>query len=294
MGPITLSVIAGLVTLLVAGYVLPVVARRRFRAEFHRLATQLLGDAENMAAAKPDPPLAHLLPTPVRRYLKFAILPGAPTVITARLHHEGSFRTSPRQRWMRIRGEEVFTTSRPGFVWLGSVTPFPLFSIEARDSYVGGRGRMLVKLDSLFTIADVKGPEIDQGSALRWLGEAVWFPSAFASSCVRWEPIHALSARATLTDSDPPITGVADFHELGYLTRFVAQRYRSLPGGGSQLTPWIARCSDYQKYGPFRIPARVAVSWLIDGEEFTYARFQVTLVDYNVDGVAAPQRAKAP
>src|SRR5688572_18475005 len=73
------------------------------------------------------------LPEPVRRYLRYAITDSAPDIRTAYLTHDGSFRTAPSQPWFKIRGEELFTTGRPGFVWNATISPLPILWIEARD-----------------------------------------------------------------------------------------------------------------------------------------------------------------
>jgi hypothetical protein len=78
-----------------------------------------------------------------------------------------------------IEGEQYFIAAEPGFVWNASVRLVSLLWIEERDRLLSGRGNMLVRLVSLFRIADASGPEIDQGASRRWLAESVRFPYAF-------------------------------------------------------------------------------------------------------------------
>ena len=66
--------------------------------------------------------------------------------------------------------------------------------IAGRDRYADGHGHMLIKLASLLTVADGAGPEIDQGTLLRYLGEIVWFPSAALRDYISWEAIDERSA----------------------------------------------------------------------------------------------------
>lgn len=89
------------------------------------------------------------LPEPVRRYLRYAISTEAPTIRTARLKHDGFFRTKPNQNWLAIKGEEYFTIAKPGFVWDASVRLAPLLWIQARDLMQAGQASMLVKVNSL-------------------------------------------------------------------------------------------------------------------------------------------------
>ena len=43
--------------------------------------------------------------------------------------------------------------------------------LRARDMYLEGKGHMLVKVASLFTVVDATGAEMDQGSMMRYLSE---------------------------------------------------------------------------------------------------------------------------
>jgi hypothetical protein len=223
------------------------------------------------------------LPDPVQRYLRFAIPEDAPAIATARLEHNGYFRTSPGQSWMKIEGRQYFTAGRPGFVWNATVHPLPLIGISARDRLITGHGNMLVKFLSTFTIADASGPEIDQGSRLRWLAEAAWFPYAFVSDEIAWEPIDAHSARATLRCDGLPVSAVFEFGEDGRLSRLSAERYRDTGDGKAVLNAWTGHYLEYREFNGFQVPASVQVSWELENGLFTYARFHITSLDYNVN-----------
>ena len=220
------------------------------------------------------------LPAPVRRYLGYAIQEGAPAIRTARLIHVGTFRTKPNQRWLAIEGAQHFTVGTPGFIWTATVRPMPLISIQARDSLIVGHGRMLVKLMSLLTIADARGPEIDQGSRLRWLAECAWFPYAFVGDSIEWQAIDDRSARAKLRCDGLPVVAVFEFDEEGKLRRLQAERYRDMAGAKAVLAPWRGEYSNYREFGGFRVPTSVDVSWKLEAGSFSYARFEITTLEY--------------
>ena len=48
---------------------------------------------------------------------------------------------------------------------------------------------MFIKAGGLITVADGTGPTFDQGTALRFLGEIIWFPSAALTRHITWQPI---------------------------------------------------------------------------------------------------------
>ena len=258
------------------------VGRQRFRGRVTADVTTLLSDAGASVGSDQLNLRWDALPEPVRRYLRYAIREGAPATRTARLRHDGLFRTKPNQRWFRIEGEQYFTVARPGFVWNASIRPAPFLWIEARDHLMAGRGNMLVKLVSTISIADARGAEIDQGASLRWLAECAWFPYAYVGTQVEWEPIDARSVRATLRHDGLPVSAVLEIDDDGKLAQLRAERYRDVGGGKAVRTPWTGRYGDYREFNGFRVPSSVEVTWELEEGPFSYARFRVTGLEYNV------------
>jgi hypothetical protein len=258
-----------------------VIGKRRFRTFVERQTGALL--ATPSAALGPEQLAARRdsLPAPVQRYLAYAISEAAPAIATARLRHDGFFRTGPGQKWLPVEGEQYFTVATPGFVWNASVSVAPLISVQACDSLVLGRGNMLVKVQSLIPVADARGAEIDQGASMRWMAEAFWFPYGFIGESVQWEALDGHSARVTLLGTRLPVSAMVEFADDGRITGVTGQRYRDLGGGRSALTPWVGRCSDYREFNGFRAPSSVEAGWLLPEGEFTYARFRVTSLDYH-------------
>ncbi len=223
------------------------------------------------------------LPVPIRRYLRYALTEAAPAMRVAHLLHRGTFRTAPGKKWLPIRGEQFFSVARPGFVWKATVRPVPaVFWISAEDSLLSGRGNMRVKMLSVITIADASGPQIDQGARLRWLAECAWFPYAFAGPHVEWRPIDDSSAEARLIQDGLPVSALLTVDGDGRLIMLRAQRYRDVRGGRAVLTPWTGAYRRYREFQGVRVPTEVEVTWDLEDGPFSYARFEVTALEYNV------------
>jgi hypothetical protein len=197
------------------------------------------------------------------------------------LRHDGFFRLKLDSPWLPIRGEQYFTVGRPGFVWNATIRMKLFFWIEVRDRLFQGQGNMLVKIASTFTVADASGPEIDQGSSLRWLAETAWFPYAMVSEAVRWEAIDAHSARATLVQNGLPIVATFEFDDEGKPAVIRAERYFDNGNEPARLLPWTGRYLEYREFGGFRVPSDVEGSWQLPEGEFSYARFRVKTIQYN-------------
>ena len=231
-------------------------------------------------SSTPRPTIADL-PPPVARYRELA-LGDHPPVGTLKLRHVGTFCVSLTAKPRPIRGLQLFTSDPPGFVWSARVRMFPGLWVDARDMAVNGEGSMRVLLDSTVTIADARGPELDQGSALRLLAEMVWYPTAlFDARYVTWSAIDAEHAVATLRFGKLQVSGTFEFGADGLPLGMTAQRPMDKHG----LRAWGGTYRDWRNVSGMRVPFDATVSWQLDSGPFTYAHWLVEAMDYDV---AAP------
>ena len=232
------------------------------------------------------------LPEPVRRYLRYTGVVGKPFVHTVRLTQKGRMRPGPGQPWMRLEAEEHYSVRPPGFVWGGTLHLGPIAAGRARDMYMDGRGQMLVKVASLFTVVDASGEEMDQGAMMRYLSEMIWFPSALLADNVSFQPVDAGSARVTLTDHGRTASATLFFDEEGRLTDFVAERYRMIDGS-SELATWSTPITEYGEFEGLRLPIRGKAVWKLPGGDFEYIEVTVTRLEYD-SADRDPERRATP
>jgi hypothetical protein len=224
------------------------------------------------------------LPAPVQRYLEYTGMLGKEKIHTLRLKQGGFFRLKPDQGWMPITAEQYFNADRVEFSWLGRVNMGSLLPVQAKDSFLGGRGNLNVKLLGLVPVVDARGPKIDQGEILRFLGETVWFPSAFLSDTISWETTDDRSAKAAIRFQG--ITGSAVFHfnEKGEVTLIRAKRYMEKEGKFS-MQDWEIRLEDYRVFDGLKVPAAAKVMWKLKEGDFIYDRLEINEIEYNVGEV---------
>ena len=95
------------------------------------------------------------LPEPVQKYFRHVLKEGQPYINYVRLSHDGQLKTGMNKEWVNIKGEQYFTTAKPGFIWKGTTATF-----TARDMYIGDKGRLMVSLVSLFTCSGCTGGKL--------------------------------------------------------------------------------------------------------------------------------------
>lgn len=213
------------------------------------------------------------LPTPVKDYFKHVLKEGMPYISYVRLKHIGTFRTSVNGKWMEITGEEYFTTAQPGMIWKGSTRWF-----TAYDIFISGKGRLMVYFLSVFRIVNGYGSKYSQGELLRWLGESVWFPTnLLPSENLQWSAIDGHTAKVTYSSKKFNVHDIVTFNDVGEITQLETKRYM----GDKDLETWIGKLSDYKIYHGILVPTAIEARWKLHDQEFTYARFKITELEFN-------------
>jgi len=222
------------------------------------------------------------LPDPVQRWLDAAGVVGRPRARSVRLLQSGHMCLKRGGGWMPVSAEQYFDVPSASFVWsvktkLGGVLP-----LVGRDRLAAGRGNMLIKAAGLVTVANGTGLEIDQGTLLRFLAEIVWFPSAALEPYVRWEPIDAARARATIAAGGT--TASADFaiDAQGRFESLTAQRWYSPPGGRPSLETWVIPARAWKRFGGIEVPSQGDAVWKLKEGDLSYFRWRIDRLEYDV------------
>ncbi len=274
-----MRLVIGLLVAIALAVALVAAATRRFHRRIDGEARALLVGARAAPARAVDASELARLPPPVRRWLEASGAVGRPRAATVRLKQLGEMRTAPDKPWSPFVAEQYFSVDPPGFVWGVDVKMMRVLPFSGRDLYLDGRGNMLIKAASLATVADGKGPEIDQGAMLRFLGEMVWFPSGVLSDYVRWDGIDDRRARATMQYGGVTASSVFEFDGRGRFVSLTADRFMS--GETPRLAQWRIQATDWRTIRGIEIPVQGQVVWKLPEGDFDYFRFRISDLEAN-------------
>jgi len=221
------------------------------------------------------------LPAPVQKYIKLTKFREKGHVQTLRLKQKGLFRTGINANWMPFTAEQYFNVDSLSYMWYAKMKGPLGIKFGAIDKYINGEGHMYVRIANLYTVADSKGDEIDQGELVRLLSELAWIPSAFTRDFIQWEAIDDLSAKATLTHNDTRASGVFHFDEDGRIINFTAKRYRS-EGKYYFLEDWATPIIRYGEIDNLLLPVEYEANWNLKSGELTYIKLELEAVEYDV------------
>jgi hypothetical protein len=273
----------GLVTLglvFAGGYVL--YQSRRVNREHRAMAEGLAAAAGRERCQAVAASQYEGLPAPVRRYLGLVIGESRPRVRCVRLTQTGLFRTREQpEQWQPFRAVQHVTTSPPGFVWDATVRMASLLSVRVVDSYREGSGLLRARLLGAFTVADSSGPETDSAEMIRYLSEAIWYPTALVpDERLRWQALDDHSAVAVLSDCGREVAVKFRFDEQGLVSCIEAERFR-IEEGRTRKVPWRAYGSRYEVRGGFRIPLEARAAWCLPEGELEYFRGRIESITYD-------------
>jgi hypothetical protein len=226
------------------------------------------------------------LPEPVQRYLNYSGVVGKPWIDTVYLKQTGHFRQGGDLPWMPVTAEEWYTTNPPSLLWKARFKMAGLPLLSAKDRYEAGHGHMFGKIAGLFTVFDVRGEKLDQGTMLRYLNEMMWFPGAFLGENVAWQSVDDHSADVVFTDYDKSVSARLLFDDDGRVTNFIAERYREI-GGDFSLDTWSTPITVYGTKAGLNLPLRGQAVWKLPEGDLVYADLEITEIEYNTPRAAA-------
>ena len=270
------AIVVALVLLVAAGIAIVAVAWWRWNAAIESDIARVL-TAGGAAPIIDDAKLASL-PDPVRRYLVASGVVGKPIPRTVRLTQRGRIRGAPEDSWMNFEAVEVYSTDPPAFVWKASFPTRNLPIVLGRDTYLDGESSILMKMLSLFPIADEHGDAVREAGLMRYLNEMMWFPAAFLGDNVTWRDIDNRSAEVTLADSGMSVSAILFFDDQDRLVNFRAQRFNTAT---RTTETWETPIVAWADYGGVTLPSHGSAVWKLAGGDFAYIELDIVSAEYD-------------
>jgi hypothetical protein len=222
------------------------------------------------------------LPDPVQRFFRTVLKDGQAIALVVKLDQQGEFSFNEmKDKWNPFTATQLFMAQRLGFDWDARIQIAPMLNAFVHDTYLLGAGNLHASLLGLFTVAKMHDtPELNQGELLRFLAEAVWYPTALLpSQGVVWEAINDTSARGTLTDGATTVSLIFNFNSEGVISTIRAEaRYRD------KLTamPWVGRFGEYSIRNGMLIPLYGGVGWEHPEGIRLYFKGRITEINYEL------------
>jgi hypothetical protein len=235
------------------------------------------------------------LPALVAEYVRRCGAVGQPGVSNFRARIHGRIRGGVAKPWMVFTGEQVNTygprSSRLFFI------DATMFGLPVDVLHLFDRSAtMRVKLCSLVTMVDARGPELDRAETVTLFNDmCVLAPAALVSAPISWQPIDGRRVRGSFTKGDHTVTAELVFDNDGDLVDFISDDRSSSSQDGERFTHrrWSTPVGRYRTVGGRRVATFGEARWhapLPEGE-FAYLEFHVDNITYNVDTMSGPHHS---
>ena len=236
------------------------------------------------------------LPEAARAFMRFqGVRPGQPKRWALRAGWRGRFRMAPARPWMPVEAVQYDLRAPVARFFHMRATMSGVLPVLARDTYVGGLGRMVVRVADLVTVIDGSGPEFDQGELVAWLNDCVLLaPSMLLGPNARFTHVDARAFDVAVTDEGNTVTGRVLVDDRGAPIDFETKdRWLSDPVDPRRLLRrrWSTPVESWQTIDGREVVARGSAVWHAPAGDFRYAELDLVPGTLAFDAMLDPGRA---
>ncbi|MFN7142915.1 MAG: DUF6544 family protein [Myxococcota bacterium] len=215
------------------------------------------------------------LPEPARRYLRFMGVVGRPLDRAFSVGFSGRFRLRPDGPWMACEAWQ-YSLARPiSRVFHIRIRMAGILPVVARDTYLDGRGRMLVRAFDRIGLEDATGPALDVGELVTWLNDAVLLaPSFLLTPAVSFQPVDVRSFGLTVEDAGNTASARVSVGADGAVRAFETTDRFLEEAGTWTRTRWTTPITAWGTDGGRPVPRGGRAIWHRAEGEFCYAELE--------------------
>jgi len=197
-------------------------------------------------------------------------------------NQEGLMKLSPDQKdYYKPEATQVVNVVEPGFLWTVDISMMPLINTKGMDFMYDGEGSMKIKVGYIVPVVNEKPNEkLNESTLSRYLLELPWYPTAALESYISWEEISDYIAEATINYKGIETSAKFFFDEDFQLTKIEALRYKEV-SEDAERKKCIGEIKNYTEVDDLLIPDEIDVSWIENGEKFTWYKVQLKNININ-------------
>lgn len=222
------------------------------------------------------------LPVIIQKYLRNCGVIGKEKLFNIRAEMEGKIRSNPGNSWMTLSSVQYnfFESPTRIFYIKAKKMGIPAVGIHL---YKNESALMLIKLAGLFTIADAKGPEMDQGETVTVFNDMCFMaPAILISKNIKWEIIDTTTVKAIFSNGHITISAILYFDEEGRLVNFISNdRFETKDGKVYKNYPWSTPVTAYRDIDGMKLPTAAKAIYHHPEGEFCYGEFVIKDIRYN-------------
>jgi hypothetical protein len=216
------------------------------------------------------------LPSPLQTYLRRTGAVGRPRVHDLRARWHGQMRNGKDAPWMDVRAEQYEFFDEPTRLFTMHASRHGV-GFQALHVYERGVATMQVRVASVFTVVDGRGPEMNRSETVTLFNDmCLLAPGSLIGAPVAWRTVDDQRIAGTFTNAGNTVSAELRFDADGDLVDFLSHdRDQSADGVTFRNLPWSTPVRDYRDFGGVRVASHGEAVWHEPEGDFAYARFDL-------------------
>lgn len=218
------------------------------------------------------------LPFPAEKYLRHALVPGAPLSRSADIRMRGTLRVGaddwvPFEARQRINGER-------GFLWEARVGVLGRMTLDGADWLLADEAGAAWALADWIPAVEKDGAELARSASGRLLVELAWLPTTLTPQRgARWSRGDNQRAVVTIPGNAHPMTVAV--RDDGRLLEASILRRRIGADGRSSVAPYGMIVEAEARFGDLTVPSELVLAWGIGTDDrYDFMRVVVEGIDW--------------
>jgi hypothetical protein len=228
--------------------------------------------------------IAHL-PAPIQKYIRYTGSIGKPKVKNFKAVFTGGIRSKPTDEYMSFTSTQYnFFDSPSRIFYIGAKKMgMPVIGLHI---YEKEKAVFQIKLLGLFTFVDAKGNKMDQGETVTVFNDMCFMaPATLIDKRIVWESIDDLNVKAVFINGKIRISATLYFNDKGELINFISNDRYDTDGKTYNNYPWLTPVKAYKNVAGYRLPSEAELIYIRPDGEFTYGRFLLKDIQYNLNRI---------
>lgn len=158
--------------------------------------------------------------------------------------------------------------------------------VDVYHRFVGDFASFRVRVLSLFTMVDAKGPVMDQSETVTILNDlCILAPAALLDPSLRWEGSSADSATVVFQRAAHTVRATLKFNERDELVDFVSDDRSRASADGKTFTQerWSTPLSRYRSFGKRLLATHGETLTHAREGTYAYGEFELASIEHNIE-----------
>lgn len=252
-----------------------------FRSRFARDRTALLRRPPRASSLVTEAEVSRLPPL-YQQYLRRVGAIGRPHVHNLRVEFVAQMRSGATAAWMPATATQYEFFDPPARLFYMNATRAGL-PIDVWHRYVDREATFQVRALSLFSMVNQRGSVLTSAETVTLMNDiVVMAPAAVLDLPFTWKTTGVRSLHATFANAGRQVSATLTFDTAGDLVGFVSDdRWQAAPPSPLNV-PWSTPISNYREVDGIRVGTHGDANWIAPGGEWTYGRFDIRKLAYNV------------